>query len=229
MFKDALHTGRIYKQTWTIHDAVPKHHSAYNNSTNTDFSSLVRALGQDEWISFQNQEKVWRKMLASKHFEDRLNFVFSGETPTKWIKLICILNGVYFKNGIFSITWQNGRPFGLPFLKFTTRVLKKMPLINRGLPQVQTRDSLEAGLRRSCASCGMSFSRHLERHVVQLQIKSRWAKINWHIYGKIEKLKQSKLFLMIVNIQVHQPVQIASSLCKSIILPNVCLKDQKVH
>ncbi len=131
----------------------------HNNSTNTDFSSLVRALGQDEWISFQNQEQVWKKTLDSKHFEDRLNFVFSGETSTKWIKLICILNGVYFKNGFFSITWQNGRPFGLPFLKFTTRVLKKMPLINRGLPQVQTRDSLgswiEAELRflRDVAEC----------------------------------------------------------------------------
>ncbi len=108
VFKDALHTGRIYKQTWTIHDAVPKHHSAYNNSTNTDFLSLVRALGQDEWNSFQNQEKVWRKTLDSKHFEDRLNFVFSGETPTKWIKLICILNGVYFKNGFFQLLGKMG-------------------------------------------------------------------------------------------------------------------------
>jgi len=80
VFKDALHTGRVYKQTWTIQDAVPTQHSAYNNSTNADFSSLVRALGQDEWISFQNQEKVWRKTLDSKHFEDRHNFVFSGET-----------------------------------------------------------------------------------------------------------------------------------------------------
>ncbi len=61
MFKDALHTGRIYKQTWTIHDAVPKHHSAYNNSTNTDLSSLVRALGQDEWISFQIKKKFVEK------------------------------------------------------------------------------------------------------------------------------------------------------------------------
>ncbi len=108
VFKDALHTGRIYKQTWTIHDAVPKHHSAYNNSTNTDFLSLVRALGQDEWEFISKSRKSWRKTLDSKHFEDRLNFVFSGETPTKWIKLICILNGVYLKIEFFQLLGKMG-------------------------------------------------------------------------------------------------------------------------
>ncbi len=95
------------------------------------------------------------------------------------------------KMEFFQLLGKNGRPFGLPFLKFTTRVLKKMPLINRGLPQVQTRDSLgswiEAELRflRDVVQPALGASRSA------LKIKSRWAKINWHIYGKIEKLSKS--------------------------------------
>lgn len=33
--------------------------------------------------------------LDTKHPEDKHNFLFSGEMPTKWIKLIRILNGHY--------------------------------------------------------------------------------------------------------------------------------------
>ncbi|KAK0132961.1 Peptidyl-prolyl cis-trans isomerase FKBP7 [Merluccius polli] len=139
-FKDALRTGRIYKQRWTVHDPVPQH------PTGGDLSYLgfptAGVLDQDEWIIFQNRERAFRKTLDTKHLEDKHHFNFSGDAPTKWIKLIRILNGVYFKNGTFSICRENGKPFGIPFLKFTIRILRKMPTTNTGLPETQTLESL---------------------------------------------------------------------------------------
>ncbi len=44
-----------------------------------------------------------------------------------WIKLASLLNRIFFKNIVFTAESHNGRPFGLQFLKFAARVLKKFP------------------------------------------------------------------------------------------------------
>ena len=107
-------------------DPTPEHPAGTDRSW-TNFSNYTRPLSADEWTLFQNEERNYRKTLDTKRFEDRQSFAFSGEKPAKWIKLICILNGLYFKNGTFTTHHKDGKPFGLPFLKYTVRVLKKFP------------------------------------------------------------------------------------------------------
>lgn len=189
----------------------------------TDFLTTVRTLGQDEWILFQNQERAFRKTLDTKHLEDKHNFLFSGETPTKWIRLIRILNGVYFENGTFTITRRNGRQFGLPFLKFTTRILKRMR-VSGGLPEAQTVDSLAGWIEAELRFLRDIVQPALGCHGVEPINKSRWAKINLHIYGRIENLEHSKLFLTTVYTQIYQSAQIIYYLCRITILPNAHLR-----
>ena len=70
-FIDALHTGRIYKQRWTVHDPWPQH------PTGGPFSYLgiptAGVLEQDEWLIFQNRERVFRKTLDTNYYTLRIN------------------------------------------------------------------------------------------------------------------------------------------------------------
>ena len=148
-FKAALFTGRIYQQRrWCVFDPTPEHPAGTDRSW-TNFSNYTRPLSADEWTLFQNEERNYRKTLDTKRFEDRQSFAFSGEKPAKWIKLICILNGLYFKNGTFTTHHKDGKPFGLPFLKYTVRVLKKFPR-HSPTPEIHRAHS-ESGFKRNCA------------------------------------------------------------------------------
>ncbi len=73
-------------------------------------------------MAFQSHEQIYRDRLGTKRQRDK-HFVSSGD-PGKWIKLAALLNGIFFKNGLFTAESHNGRPFGLQFLKYAARVLK---------------------------------------------------------------------------------------------------------
>ena len=47
------------------------------------FQLLVYWSTYDEWLIFQNRERVSRKTLDTKPFEDKLGFHFSGDAQTK--------------------------------------------------------------------------------------------------------------------------------------------------
>ena len=79
---------------------------------------------------------------------------FSGQTLAKWIKLIGILNGLYFKNGTFTTHHKDGRQFGLPLLKYTLRVLKRCPLFSPTLPEV-SRGSLGEWIKTQMRFVGL--------------------------------------------------------------------------
>ncbi|XP_043093378.1 uncharacterized protein LOC122343108 isoform X1 [Puntigrus tetrazona] len=122
-YKQALLTGRIYKQPQL--SVSHEYHSPGEESS--VFQQYVRPLSEDEWMAFQSHEKIYRERLNTKRRRDE-HFVSSGD-PGKWIKLAALLNGIFFKNGIFTAENHSGKPFGLQFLKYAARVLKKYPAV----------------------------------------------------------------------------------------------------
>ncbi len=60
--------------------------------------------------------------------EGKQRIAFTGKDPTCWIKLLSILNGLYYKHGTFSASHRDGRPFGTPLLKYTARIFRKLPV-----------------------------------------------------------------------------------------------------
>ncbi|XDV19479.1 hypothetical protein PO909_024944 [Leuciscus waleckii] len=60
----------------------------------------------------------------------RKNFACSGDLA-KWSKVASILFGVFSQNGIFRMRRTNGKEFGLPLLKYVSRILKKFPLSDK--------------------------------------------------------------------------------------------------
>ena len=88
----------------------------------------------------------FRKSLDTKRLEEKQSFVFSGESPEKWIKIIRILCGLYFKNSFFSTCHNDGRLYRIPLLKYTQRILKKFPRLNQTIPDPRVPDSLRDGI-----------------------------------------------------------------------------------
>ena len=92
----------------------------------TDFSAFSNSLlNEQQWIYFQETERAFRKTLDTRNLQEKPRF-FSSADPGKWLKLLSLLNGIFFRSGVFI-----GPSFGLPFLKYAARILKKLPL---GLP-----------------------------------------------------------------------------------------------
>ena len=87
VLKSALLTGRIRQQSWRIHDPMPKAQMAAGMS---DFSVYTRPMFPDKWTLFQHEKRMFRKSLDTKRLEEKLSFVFSGETSDQWIKIIRI-------------------------------------------------------------------------------------------------------------------------------------------
>ena len=67
-------------------------------------------------------ERAFRETLDTQKLQQKQHFLSSAD-PGKWMRLISLLNGVFYKNGIFS-----GLSYGEPFLKYTARILKKLPV-----------------------------------------------------------------------------------------------------
>ena len=94
--KAALLTGRIRQQSWRVHDMRPKTQIAAGSPW-PDFAEYTRLLSPDEWTLFQHEDRMFRKSLDTKRLEEKQSFVFSGESPENWIRIIRILCGLYFK------------------------------------------------------------------------------------------------------------------------------------
>lgn len=122
-YKQALLTGRIYQQPLLPRDSSHGFHLPGEELT--IFQLYVRPLSEDQWMAFQSHEQIYRDRLNTKRQRDK-HVVSSGD-PGKWIKLAALLNGIFFKNGVFTAESHNSRPFGFQFLKYAARVLKKFP------------------------------------------------------------------------------------------------------
>ena len=145
-FKQALASGRIYKQLRQTHDPIPQPPSD-GEDLPVDFNNYVRQLQHHEWTMFETHERQFRKSLDTKLLQERAYFACSGD-PAKWSKVTSILTGVFFQNGIFRTGNINGKEFGLPLLKYATRILKKFPLSDKH-PTELHRLPLLPGLRNS--------------------------------------------------------------------------------
>ena len=163
--KAALPTGRIRQQSWRIHDPTPKTQMAAGSPW-PDFAKYTRLLSPDEWTLFQHKERMFRKSLDTKRLEEKRSFIFSGKSPEKWIKIIRILCGLYFKNCVFSTCHNDGRPYGIHVLKYTQRILKKFPRLNQTIPDPRLPDSL-----RDAIATQLRFI----RDVIQPQLTNRGA------------------------------------------------------
>lgn len=121
--KEARKSGKIYIQQWRTYD--PASHLVGNNPG--EFGGFARRLSDEEWLRFEAEERAFRKTLDTKLIDDRQRITYTGTDPTQWNKLMAILNGIYHKNGTFSAHNRNGRPYGIPLLKYTVRILNKLP------------------------------------------------------------------------------------------------------
>ncbi len=125
----ALKTGKIYKQTWYIHDpTIYLQAGDRMPGTVGDFAEYVLPLFDRDWARFQVKEREFREIMDTKLLDDKQRIAFTGKDPTCWIKLFSILNGLYYKHGTFSASHRDGRPFGTPLLKYTAQILKKLPV-----------------------------------------------------------------------------------------------------
>lgn len=141
--KAALPTSRIRQQRWCIHDPTPKSPNG-DEILWPDFSTYIRSLSPDEWTRFQH--KVW-----TQNNLKRGGPCLHWETPDKWIKFAHNLNGLFFRNGTFTACNSIGKPFGLPLLKYTMRILKKFPCLNLTLPDPASVDHLRGWIEvQSC-------------------------------------------------------------------------------
>ena len=124
-FKQALNSGHVYKQCSNVYDPSPPHSVG---DIPVDFELYVRPLSDREWITFQKHERAYRGTLDTKLLQERTNFAVTPGGAEKWSKLVSVLVGVFFENGILSRMQRNGRPYGYPLLKYAARILKKFPL-----------------------------------------------------------------------------------------------------
>ena len=135
-FKQALRSGRVYKQQLRLpHN--PTLDPPLGLVTSPEFSELVHPLSEQQWSAFQAKERGFRSSLVGE--EDRREnhrYVCSAD-PGSWNRLIKLLIGTFFDSGIFKSVSHQGIPFSFPLLKFVARVLRKLPTV-RSLPEPLT-------------------------------------------------------------------------------------------
>ncbi|KAF3854308.1 hypothetical protein F7725_022363 [Dissostichus mawsoni] len=125
-FKQALNSGRVYKQRLNVCDPSP----TPAGDVRVDFEQYARLLSDCEWTTFQRDERAYRGTLDK-----------TAPGAEKWGRLVTILTSAFFINGIFSATQRNSRPYGFQLLKYVARILKKFPL-SADFPVDLTPDSL---------------------------------------------------------------------------------------
>ncbi|KAI9538429.1 hypothetical protein NQZ68_014173 [Dissostichus eleginoides] len=136
-FKQALNSGRVYKQRLNVFDPSP----TPAGDVRVDFEQYARLLSDCEWTTFQRDERAYRGTLDTKLLQVRSNFAVTHGGAEKWGRLVTILTSPFFINGIFSATQRNSRPCGFQLLKYVARILKKFPL-SADFPVDLTPDSL---------------------------------------------------------------------------------------
>ena len=135
-FKQALLSGRVYRLSEYADPAMPGALPSI-----TDYSAYHRPLSPQLWAAFQDNETAFRAGLNTRPWQEK-HFACSGD-PGEWIRLIKILYGVFFKNSVFTTVSARGKPLGVPFLTYVTRILKKFPLY-QPLPEPMTSSSAAA-------------------------------------------------------------------------------------
>ncbi|CAL8311213.1 unnamed protein product [Gadus morhua 'NCC'] len=132
-FKQALLGGRVYRLPEYADPVTPG-----ALSFDTDFSAYHRPLSPQLWAAFQDSERAFRAGLNTGPRREKC-FACSGD-PGEWIRLIKVLYGVFFKNGVFTTVSHRGKQLRFPFMKYVTRILKKFPLY-QPLPEPMTSSS----------------------------------------------------------------------------------------
>lgn len=100
-FKQALTTGRVYRQHLNVYDPAPV---AVTGDAPVDFLRYVRPVSDYELNTLQREERVHRRTLDTKLFQVKSTFAVTPGGVEKWGRPVSILISAFFKNGIFSAT-----------------------------------------------------------------------------------------------------------------------------
>ena len=85
----------------------------------------IRLLNGDEWEAFQDRERKFRALFASKR-TNHGDFICRGIIGD-WIKVAKILSGIFYQNNKFLAKKLNGSQWSVNFLKFVCRGLRLFP------------------------------------------------------------------------------------------------------
>ena len=73
-FKQALTSGRVYKQHLNVYDPAP----AGPGDVPVDFQQYTRPMSDYEWITFQRDERAYRRTLDTKLLQVRSTFAVTS-------------------------------------------------------------------------------------------------------------------------------------------------------
>ena len=90
----------------------------YDNFTAESFNEELR-------IKFEENERLFRRDISSRKINYG-DFLCKGEFQ-HWVKVVKILNGIFFCNNEFLFTRSHHLPWSTPFLKYVNRILKTLP------------------------------------------------------------------------------------------------------
>ena len=107
---------------WRGYDPTPDG----RGSAVCDFTAYNNQLTDQQWITLQAKERAFRETLDTKRLHEKNQFTcWSG--LAKWFKPISLLNGVYFKNGTFSVEIHGKETPQASTFKIHVHSFKKAP------------------------------------------------------------------------------------------------------
>ena len=91
----------------------------------SDKIPAVDLLNSEQCKLLEKNERCFRSHLASNKYNYG-DFICKGNLEG-WINVLKILNGIFYKNNEFLLTKSNHLQWSTQFLKFTVRILSKLP------------------------------------------------------------------------------------------------------
>ncbi len=153
-------------------------------------------MSDQEWFTFERHERAYRRGLGTKLLQVRTNFTVTPGGAEKWGRLVSILIGAFYKNGIFCATQHNGHPYGYLFLKCVIRILEKFPLCE-GYPVQFTPGLLTSWIEKQlCFIC-----EHIQPALCATESQAHWQqnKVTRNKLAYLWQHRKAKAIDIIVN------------------------------
>ena len=116
-FKAAVRSGKIF------------YVGAIEEMYTSDKIPAVDLLNFEQWKLLEKNERYFRSHLASKKYNYG-DFICKRDLE-RWISVFKILNSIFYKNNEFLLTKSNHLQWSTQFLKFTVRILSKLPRVQK--------------------------------------------------------------------------------------------------
>ena len=112
-FKAGIRSGKIF------------YVAAIEETYTSDKIAAVDLLNSEQWQLLEKNERCFRSHLTSNNYNYG-DFICKGNFR-RLDKCFKILNGIFCKNNEFLLTKSNHLQWSTQFLKFTARILSKVP------------------------------------------------------------------------------------------------------